>query len=78
VKTYTQEAARTVAAPVYSGLFIGPLSDADFTRTIRMALDGGASGVSLFDAGAMTPERWALFARTVRSGQAEAWPYVRS
>jgi len=65
VKTYTQEAARTVTAPVYSGLFIGPLSDADFTRTIHMALDGGASGVSLFDAGAMTPERWALFARTI-------------
>jgi len=58
VKTYTQEAVRTVKAPVYSGLFVGPLNEADFARTVRMALEGGAPGVSLFDAGAMTAARW--------------------
>ena len=61
VKTYTEEAVRTVKAPVYSGLFVGPLSDADFTRTVEMAFAGGAAGVSIFDFGAMTPARWTLF-----------------
>ena len=67
VRKYTQEAVRTVKAPVYSGLFVSPLSDADFVRTIDMALEGGASGVSIFDAGAMTPARWALFAKAVQA-----------
>lgn len=67
VKTYTAEAVRTVTSPVYSGLFIGPLSDADFERTIRMAIEGGAAGVSLFDAGAMTPARWTRFAAITKS-----------
>lgn len=65
VKTYTEEAVRTVKAPVYSGLFVGPLSDADFEKTLHMALDGGASGVSIFDAGAMNPSRWALLKRVL-------------
>ena len=66
VKQYTQEAVATVRAPVYSGLFVGPLSADDFTRTIQMALDGGASGVSIFDAGAMNDERLGLFAKIVK------------
>ena len=37
VKQYTEEAVRTVKAPVHSGLFVGPLDAADFTRTIEMA-----------------------------------------
>lgn len=57
VKQYTEEAVRTVKAPVYSGLFMGPLSDADFSRTLAAALSGGAAGVSLFDLGALTPSR---------------------
>ena len=65
VRQYTQEAVKTVKAPVYSGLFISPLNAAEFTRTIDMALEGGASGVSIFDAGAMTTERWALLAKAV-------------
>ena len=65
VRRYTEEAVRTVKAPVYSGLFVGPLSAADFTRTVEMALAGGASGVSIFDAGAMTPERWSLLRAVV-------------
>jgi uncharacterized lipoprotein YddW (UPF0748 family) len=35
VKTYTEEAVRTVKAPVYSGLFVGPLNAADFTVRSR-------------------------------------------
>ncbi|TAK18662.1 MAG: Tat pathway signal protein [Acidobacteria bacterium] len=67
VKTYTEEAVRTVNVPVYSGLYVEPLSDADFTRTIRAALDGGASGVSIFDAGAMTAARWNVFAKVIKA-----------
>jgi uncharacterized lipoprotein YddW (UPF0748 family) len=65
VKQYTEEAVRTVKKPVYSGLFIGPLSGPDFTETIAMALSGGAAGVSLFDLGALTAERRAAFARAI-------------
>ena len=67
VRKYTEEAVRTVKKPVHSGLFVSPLSDADFARTIEMALQGGAAGVSIFDAGAMTPARWALFAKVVQA-----------
>jgi len=65
VRRYTEEAVSTVSQPVYSGLFVGPLDAAAFARTIEMALEGGASGVSIFDAGAMTPDRWALFKKVV-------------
>ncbi|NQW04725.1 MAG: hypothetical protein HQ485_11935 [Acidobacteria bacterium] len=65
VKQYTEEAVRTVTAPVHSGLFVGPLSAADLSRTITMALDGGAAGVSLFDLGAMNDDRWTVFAKAV-------------
>ena len=65
VKQYTEEAVRTVKQPVYSGLFVGPLDAAAFTRTIEMALAGGAAGVSIFDAGAMNPERWTLLSKAV-------------
>lgn len=65
VGQYTAEAVRTVTRPVYSGLFVGPLDAAAFTRTIEVAIAAGASGVSIFDAGAMTPERWTLLAKAV-------------
>jgi len=65
VRTYTEEAVRTVKQPVYSGLFVSPLSAEDFTRTIEAALSGGAAGVSIFDYGAMTPERWRLLRKAV-------------
>lgn len=65
VKRYTEEAVQTVKAPVYSGLYIAPLDAADFTKTIEMARAGGANGVSLFDVGAMTDDRWRLLKRAV-------------
>ena len=66
VRQYTAEAVATVRQPVYSGLYVGPLNDSELARTIDMALSAGASGVSIFDAGAMTAARWAVFARAVR------------
>ena len=65
VRQYTEEAVRTVTAPVYSGLYVDPLSPADFTRSIEVARAAGASGVSMFDFGAMTAERWRLVQRAV-------------
>jgi uncharacterized lipoprotein YddW (UPF0748 family) len=58
VGKFTGEAVRTVKAPVYSGLYVDPLSAADLTRSIDLARSAGAAGVSIFDLGAMTPERW--------------------
>jgi len=65
VRQYTTEAVATVTAPVYSGLYVGPLSNADFTTTIEMAVGAGASGVSLFDAGAMNDARWRILKTAV-------------
>ncbi len=65
VRQYTAEAVWTVKAPVYSGLYIAPLDAVQFTTTIDMAIAGGAAGVSIFDAGAMTDERWRLLKRAV-------------
>jgi hypothetical protein len=65
VGKYTQEAVRTVKAPVHSGLYVAPMTDVEFTRTIEIALSSGAAGVSIFDFGAMTPARWSLFASVV-------------
>ena len=62
VKRYTGEAVSNVKRPVYSGLFVAPLEDDELARTVGAALDGGASGVSIFDAGAMNPGRWKTLA----------------
>lgn len=66
VGTYTREAVRTVTAPVYSGIYVPPLPADELGRAIREALDAGASGVSLFDAGAMTDDRWRAFATAMK------------
>ena len=63
VGKYTAEAVRTVKRPVHSGIFVSPMTDAELTRTIEMALSNGAAGVSIFDLGAMNPARWALLRR---------------
>jgi uncharacterized lipoprotein YddW (UPF0748 family) len=62
VRQYTEEAVSTVRQPVYSGIYVPPLDAQEFTKTLEMAIAGGASGVSLFDAGAMKPELWKAFA----------------
>jgi hypothetical protein len=65
VGRYTAEAVRTVKSPVHSGMFVSPMTDDEFTRTIEQALSNGAAGVSIFDAGAMNPARWALLGKVV-------------
>jgi uncharacterized lipoprotein YddW (UPF0748 family) len=68
VKTFTEEAVATVTAPVYSGLYVAPLDEAEFSKTVALALQGGAGGVSIFDAGAMNPDRWKTLASAVARG----------
>jgi hypothetical protein len=65
VQQYTAEAVATVKVPIHSGLYVGPLDEPTLTRTIEAALGAGASGVSLFDAGAMNATRWGIFAKAV-------------
>ena len=58
VKAQTKEGVAATDKPIYSGLFIHNMKPEELTRTIRAALDGGASGVSLFSADGMDPAKW--------------------
>lgn len=44
--------------PVYSGLFIPSLTPRDFQAAIQKSIEGGASGISLFNYESMTPPHW--------------------
>jgi len=68
VEAMTREAVAAVTAPVYSGLYVPPLDAAELRRTIDAALAGGAAGISIFSAAAMTPERWAVLKAAVGAG----------
>jgi uncharacterized lipoprotein YddW (UPF0748 family) len=58
VRAQTREGVATVNKPVYSGLFVHDMKVEDFDRTVHMALEGGASGVSLFSADGMDAAKW--------------------
>lgn len=58
VRAQTREGVATVNKPVFSGLFVHDMKVEDFDRTVHMALDGGASGVSLFSADGMDAAKW--------------------
>ena len=44
--------------PLYSGLYVPSLSPKELSEAIKIAIDAGASGVSLFEYGAMSEEHW--------------------
>jgi uncharacterized lipoprotein YddW (UPF0748 family) len=54
----TREGLAAVKKPLYSGLFVPPLDEATFARTVNSALRGGASGVAIFSDGAMNDAKW--------------------
>jgi uncharacterized lipoprotein YddW (UPF0748 family) len=58
VKQETQEGVSTVTKPLYSGLFVHEMNAVEFSRTVQAALEGGASGVSIFSADAMDQSKW--------------------
>jgi hypothetical protein len=64
VREQTQEGVATVKKPVYSGLFVSAMNDAGLVEVVGKALQGGASGVSLFSIDGMNEAKWRAF-RTV-------------
>jgi len=58
VKAQTREGVGSSGKPIYSGLFIHNMNSGELARTIQMAMDGGASGVSLFSADGMDAGKW--------------------
>jgi uncharacterized lipoprotein YddW (UPF0748 family) len=63
VKEQTGEGVATVKQPIYSGLFVQGMDEGTFLRTMQMALDGGASGISIFSADAMDECKWKALER---------------
>jgi hypothetical protein len=61
VKQQTQEGVSTVKKPVYSGLFVSDLDETALVQVVETALQGGASGVSLFSSDGMTEAKWNAF-----------------
>jgi uncharacterized lipoprotein YddW (UPF0748 family) len=60
VRGQTREAVTTVKQPVYSGLFIQNMTAEELAATMQMAINGGASGVSLFSADGMDNAKWEI------------------
>jgi uncharacterized lipoprotein YddW (UPF0748 family) len=58
VRDETKEGVASVQRPLYSGIFIHNMKVDEMTRTIQMAREGGASGVSLFSADGMDAAKW--------------------
>jgi len=66
VEKETREGVSTVKKPVYSGLFVHGLNAGHteeeaasaFAALVQMALQGGASGVSVFSADGMNERKW--------------------
>jgi len=58
VRAYTKEGVAAAGKHIYSGLFIHNMKPEDLDRTIQMAIEGGASGVSLFSADGMDAPKW--------------------
>lgn len=61
------ECAKGVAAlpantPLYSGLFVPALTPKELAEAVRASIAGGARGISLFSAQAMTEVHWQSFA----------------
>jgi uncharacterized lipoprotein YddW (UPF0748 family) len=64
VRAQTKEGVSTVQQPLYSGLFTHNMKQEEMARTIKMALEGGASGVSLFSADGMDAAKWTALGKS--------------
>jgi len=54
-------------APLYSGLSVMQLGTDGLAEAIKASYDGGANGVSLFNAQAMTAEQWNSFSSALKT-----------
>ncbi len=55
------------SVPLYSGLSVAQLNPDELSDAIKASYEGGASGVSLFSAQAMTADKWPSFTRAIKS-----------
>jgi uncharacterized lipoprotein YddW (UPF0748 family) len=69
IREETEKGIRAMSGrmPLYSGLMVHRVSSEELGRAIGAALDGGANGVTLFDAQAMTEAHWQVFRKAVGS-----------
>jgi uncharacterized lipoprotein YddW (UPF0748 family) len=65
IRKETEKGVRLLAGrgPLYSGILVRRLSPDDLAKALEAALHGGANGVSLFHAQAMTDAHWEAFRR---------------
>jgi uncharacterized lipoprotein YddW (UPF0748 family) len=68
VREQTREGVSTVKKPVYSGLFVSGIDDAALVEVVGKALQGGASGVSLFSIDGMNAAKWGAFQTVTERG----------
>ena len=63
VAEQTREGVAAVKAPLYSGLFVGPMDEPTFTQAAKLAVGAGASGVSIFADDMMDDAKWQALRR---------------
>jgi uncharacterized lipoprotein YddW (UPF0748 family) len=63
IREQTRKGVKSLSSriPLYSGLFVPEMSPETLSQAVDASLEGGASGVSLFDARAMTDAHWKSF-----------------
>jgi len=67
VKEQTREGVASVRKPVYSGLFVHEMDDGAFVKTAQLALEGGASGISVFSLDGMNDAKWDTLRRITQT-----------
>jgi uncharacterized lipoprotein YddW (UPF0748 family) len=67
VATETREGVAAVKQPIYSGLFVGAMDEAEFVQTAKLAIDAGASGLALFADDMMDDAKWQALRRLTDS-----------
>lgn len=60
VKFSTEQGIREAHGrfPIVAGLYIPPMNPDELDQAIQKAIEGGASGISVYDVGAMSDEHW--------------------
>jgi len=66
VRKETEEAVAATDRPIYSGIFVNGMDGTTFSKTLWMAIEGGASGVSIFSADSMGQSKWMALQKITR------------
>jgi uncharacterized lipoprotein YddW (UPF0748 family) len=67
IKEETEKGVRSLhgRAPLYSGIMVADLNPREFTQAIEAGLAGGANGVVLYHANAMTEAQWQVLSQVI-------------